>query len=132
MDCRLAASRPSPARVIGWFGTHGLASTPSAAPALPSGACGVAAFTDAHGSGTNLIVAYPNPQAANHAAATPPPPPAVQPLTFVSGIYVLALNPAVVGQRDKYQAELYSYVEASNPPVAVTPGVRPSRGSGRA
>jgi hypothetical protein len=131
VDCRLAASRPSPARVIDWFGAHGLAATPSAAPALPRGACGVAGFSDAHAPGANMVVAYPDPQAADNAAATPPPPPAVAPLTFVQGIYVIALDPALTEQRPQYEAALVAYVAASNPavvaPTTTTPKAVRSR-----
>jgi Protein of unknown function (DUF2510) len=138
VDCRLAAARPGPARVIEWFATHGLAAKAAANPALPAGACGVAAFTDAHGGGANLVVAYPDPQTADRAAATPPPPPAVAPLTFVQGIYVLVLDPALGSQRGDYEGALVNEVAASNPAVVTPPstaakvsaGVHRSRGSG--
>jgi hypothetical protein len=129
VDCRLAASRPSPARVVGWLTAHGLAASPSAAPPLPAGACGVAGFTDAHGPGSNVVIAYPDPRAADAAAATPPAPPAVAPLTVVQGIYVLALDPGLADQRAGYQAQLVAYVSASSPDVV--PATTTTRSSQR-
>jgi len=128
VDCRQAAARPGPARVIEWFTTHGLTATASGPPALPAGACGVAAFTDAHAAGPNLVIVYPSGQAADDAAATPPP--GVPPLTFVQGLYVLAVGPGLAAQRGEYETALVNYIAASNPTV-VTSGGRPSRGSGR-
>ena len=128
VDCRLAAARPSPARVIEWFAAHGLAVTASGSPPLPPGACGVAAFTDAHAAGANLVIAYPDGQAADAAAAAPAR--GVPPLTFVQGIYVLAVGPGLATQRGDYETALVNGVAASNPAV-VSSGGRPSRGSGR-
>jgi hypothetical protein len=139
VDCRLAAARPGPARVIEWFSTHGLTATPAATPDLPPGACAVAAFTDSHAPGQDVVVVYPDAQSAVVAASTP----VVPALTMVQGIYMVALDPSLTGVRGDYQAALVNYVAASNP-VVVPPsststtapavnrgGGSRSRGSGR-
>jgi hypothetical protein len=78
-----------------------------------------------------VVIAYPDPRAADAAAATPPAPPAVAPLTVVQGIYVLALDPGLADQRAGYQAQLVAYVSASSPDVVPATTTTTARSSQR-
>jgi hypothetical protein len=118
-DCRLAASRPSPSRVVGWLREQGLAVSPTAGGAVPAGACAVASFTDPNAPTPNLIAAYPDPESAGTAAAAPGPQAGLR-IRFAAGIYVMILDPALSGLRVQYQAMLDAYVAQSNPAL-VTP-----------
>jgi hypothetical protein len=119
-DCRLAASRPSPARVVGWLSDQGLAISLTTPGALPAGACGVAAFTDPNAPSPNQIAAYPNAESAAAAAAAPAPQTGSR-LRFAEGIYMMILDPGLAGLKVQYQAMLAAYVAQTNPAVVTVP-----------
>ena len=107
VDCTLANRRPSPRRVISWMAAHGLEVAMTKAPTtLPATACGSEAFTDKHGHGPSVVVAYPSAEAAAHSADGQ---------SFTEGIYVVrlarGLDPA------PFRQKLAEYVAATNPPI---------------
>ena len=121
VDCRLAASRPSPARVVGWLHDQNLAISLTTSGAIPDGACGVAAFTDPNAPSPNQIVAYPDAESAAAAAATPAPSQAGAQLRLAEGIYLMILDPALTGLREQYRLMLAAYVAQTNPAVVTPP-----------
>jgi len=90
--CGISTHRPRPSVVVLTLKGQGHLVGAAPGPATPpKGACTAASFTDSRGSGTSLIVAYPDSAAANAAAQRAH----IPALTFAAGIYVATLTPSL-------------------------------------